>query len=117
MVRGSQFNLQCPYAQFPSTSITGDLFFQPFWEAVQWPEILCFKVLAVTADGASSNKRLFKLHAYDHNEDTYGVLHKVKNPYASDERYIYFFSNPPHLLKTIRNTIANKNRLLWVSIN
>ena len=43
------------------------------------------------------------------------VLHKVVNPYAEDNRYLYFFSDPPHLLKTIRNCWQSKSRNLWVS--
>ena len=43
------------------------------------------------------------------------VLHKVVNPYAEDNRYLYFFSNPPHLLKTIRNCWQSKSRNLWVN--
>ena len=43
--------------------------------------------------------------------------YKCKNPFASEDRYIYFFSDPPHLLKTIRNCMASSNRHLWVSNN
>ena len=39
--------------------------------------------------------------------------YKVKNPYALD-RYLYFLSDPPHLLKTPRNCLASKARRLWV---
>ena len=34
MVRGLFSKLQFAYAQFPSTDITGDLLYDPFWEAV-----------------------------------------------------------------------------------
>ena len=31
------------------------------------------------------------------------VPHKTKNPYAKEERFVYFISDPPHLIKTVRN--------------
>ena len=35
MVRGVFSHLQFPYVQFPCNSITGDLLYDPFWEAVR----------------------------------------------------------------------------------
>ena len=34
MVRGLFSELQFPYAQFPSAELTGELLYDPFWEAV-----------------------------------------------------------------------------------
>ena len=31
------------------------------------------------------------------------IPYKTKNPYAKDERWIYFIADPPHLIKTVRN--------------
>ena len=44
MVRGLFTSLHFPYAQFPCASITGDLLFDPFWEAVYRLERCGFKV-------------------------------------------------------------------------
>ena len=44
------------------------------------------------------------------------IVHKTKNPFTEEDRYIYFFSDPPHLMKTIRNCWESKSRHLWVSI-
>ena len=33
-----------------------------------------------------------------------------------ENRHIHFFSDPPHLIKTIRNCLSNKKRHLWVSV-
>ena len=43
------------------------------------------------------NRRLLKEHD-PHGTDV--LLHKVRNPY-DEKRYIYFFSDPPHLIKTV----------------
>ena len=64
MVRGLLSPLQFPYAKFPCVKITGDLLVDPFWEAVNRLEGLGLRVLAATADGASTNRRFMKLHRY-----------------------------------------------------
>ena len=110
IVRGLCSSLEFPYVQFPCNKVTGDLLFQPFWEAVRRIEFLGLKVIAATADGASTNRRFFRLH--DLSSET--MPHTVKNPYASEERHIYFFSDVPHLLKTVRNGLASHKRNLWV---
>lgn len=108
-VRGLFTSVQFPYAQFASKTLSGDLIFQPFWEAVFRLERMGFRVTAATADGASPNRSFFALHSNDK------LTHKTLNPYAHEDRYIYFFSDPPHLLKTTRNCLASKNRNLRVS--
>ena len=82
----------------------------PFWDAVCRLERHGFKVLAITCDGLSANRRLIQLHASKGE-----VIHKTRNPYTTEERDIFFFVDPPHLLKTTRNAWANKLRNLWVS--
>lgn len=111
MVRGLFSSMQFPYVQFACRSVSGDQLFDPFWEAVYRLERLGLRVLAATADGASTNRKLFNLHRKKRGEVTY----KVENPYAEDNRFLYFFSDPPHLLKTVRNGWANPKRQLWVS--
>lgn len=100
------------YLQLPCASITGDLLFDPFWEAVFHLERLGLQVLAATADGASTNRRLMKIHKLRHKRGE--ITYKVINPYAAEKRYLYFFSDPPHLLKTLRNAWASAKRHLWV---
>lgn len=109
MVRGLLSNLEFPYAQFPCTSVTGDLLFDPLWNAIARLERCDLKVLAVTADGASPNCRPFNIHTPF--EAT--TPHKVKNPYAVDGRDLFFLSDPPHLIKTVRNCFASRKRMLW----
>ena len=71
------------------------------------------KVVGATFDGATNNRRMIKLH------DTSAALtHKVKNIHSNDgARDIFFFSDPPHLIKTTRNCWASKCRFLWVCHN
>ena len=44
MVRGLFSSLQFPYAQFPCSDLSGDLLYDPFWEAVRRIENCGFKV-------------------------------------------------------------------------
>ena len=44
MVQGLFTQLSFPYAQFPSSNVTGELLFDPFWEAVYRLERLQLKV-------------------------------------------------------------------------
>lgn len=111
MVRGLLSNLEFPYAQFPCTTLTGEQIFVPFWEAVSRLERCGFKVMGVTADGLSVNHHFFKLHG---ESTTDNPVHKTSNPYTSEERSLYFFSDLPHLIKTVRNCWASKKRNLWV---
>lgn len=112
MVRGLFIRLEYPYASFPTTGITGDAMFPIIWEAVRRLELCEFKVLGVTADGASPNRKFFHLHKQTPPQNS--VTYKTKNPYSGDGRDIFFISDPPHLIKTIRNSLFNKKRLLWV---
>ncbi|CAG2224811.1 THAP9 [Mytilus edulis] len=73
------------------------------------------RVLYITADGASPNRRFIKLHKTDEQQTT---VYRAINRFAADERYIYFVSDPPHLIKTARNCFSNsgshKNtRKMW----
>ena len=53
------------------------------------------QVLGATSDGASVNRRLVKVHDLKAK-----LTFKVPNVYAND-RDIFFFSDPPHLLLVI----------------
>ena len=50
-----------------------------------------FKVMGVTADGLSVNQHFFKLYE-DNTTDTL---------VTSEDRCLYVFSDPPHLIKTV----------------
>ena len=60
-----------------------------------------FKVIAITCDGASHNRTFMKLH------NSNDVIHKTINPFCDETRPVFFISDPPHLIKTVRNCWAN----------
>ncbi len=113
MVRGLFGPLKFPYAQFSAKNLTGDLIFDPFWDVVYHLERCGFKVVVATADGASPNRAFLRIHFPKKAEGKY--LYRNSNPFTTDNRLVYLFSDPPHLLKTIRNCMASSRRQLWVS--
>ena len=117
MIRGLVTKLSFPYAQFTCNGLDARKLYPIVWDVVRNLEMVGFKVLALTADGNSANRAFFKMHQKSSKRET---VYKVQNQYADEERYIYFISDPPHLLKTTRNCFANsfahsQTRKLWVS--
>ena len=111
MVRGLNSGLQFPYAQFPCATLRGDQMFHIFWKAVGRLQRYGFRVMGLTCDGLAANRQLFRLHAPKKNKE---LVYKTSNPYSVESHCLFFLSDPPHLLKTIRNCFANKNRHFWV---
>ena len=62
MVRGIFTSLCYPFGHFASTGFTSDQLYFCAWEAVRILELMNLKVRAITADGASPNRKFFKLH-------------------------------------------------------
>ena len=115
MVRGLFFKFDFPLAHFSTEGVTGDQLYPIVWEGIRIAESTGLKVIGVTADGASPNSKFFQMHGD-------GTVYKTRNVYASDERDVYFFSDPPPLIKTMRNCLshsdhANTNRAMWVSLS
>lgn len=111
LVRGLFIKLCFPYAQYPTCTATADALFFLVWEVIRHLECAGLKVIAITCDGASSNRRLFVLHRKACGLKKSDVVHKVRNPYSIEERYIFFSRTchrpqetvgPTHLVTIIR---------------
>ena len=110
MVKGLLHKFDYPYVQLVFGKTEGSLIFDPMWEAIVRLEKIGFFVLAICCDGASLNRRLWKLHS-----ESKEPVYRVPNVFASEgKRFLYFISDPPHLIKIIRNSWYNKKRRLWV---
>ena len=79
MVRGMLTNTSFPYATFPASSLKGHDLFPLLWESINRLTRNDMRVLLVTCDGASSNRKLFSMHGpkayktdniYSHGKDT-----------------------------------------------
>lgn len=115
MVVGINSTFKMSMGFFATKTVTADELYPLLWQAIGYLEIVCkLKVIVSTSDKASPNQRLYRLHGDDNS-----LCFKAVNLYARD-RHVYFISDVPHLVKTVRNNLAasgsGKNtRLLWVS--
>ncbi|KAK3916402.1 Transposable element P transposase [Frankliniella fusca] len=86
------------------------------WEVVYFLECADIHVLSLTFDGAPTNIKFIQMHGKYNEHDAF--LYATNNLAAEEKRPIYFIVDPPHLLKTCRNCLANsfchkKCRKLW----
>ena len=76
------------------------------WRAIRLLQIAGLQVVCVVADGASANRRFFRLHSIDEYKKS-GVTYLAPNVCCAPGDKVYFVADPPHLLKTIRNAWYN----------
>lgn len=112
MVRGLFTTLQFPYATFPCNSNSAEQIIVLFIQAVFRVERCGLRVTTVTCDGLSANRKFFTLIG---GAPSTKIVYKAKNP-VDRSRFIYLMCDPPHLLKTARNCLANSKRRMQVSI-
>ena len=115
MVRGITTNLKFPLAAFATRGLDSSQLFTILWRVIELLEDRGLKVLFITCDGASQNRKFFEMHRMNDSDEP---VNSTPNPYAEDGRQLYFISDVPHLLKTARNCFANSNshkksRMLW----
>lgn len=58
----------------------------------------------MTGDKASTNRTFFRMNQSKTGRKT---VHKIDNPYSKEQRFVYFISDVPHLIKTTRNCWSN----------
>ena len=110
--------LSYSFATFATTGITAFQIFPLFWKTVNILENMNLKVIAATADGASPNRKFFRMHKPLDGDAEKAVVYRTLNLFSSEKRYIYFFSDAPHLIKTVRNCLSNSGsnrctRFMW----
>lgn len=110
MIRGLFNKMKFAYAQFPAASTKGAELFPLFRAVLHCLTRLGICVVAVTCDGASDNRRMFSLHNLKDK-----TIYKTTNVYSKNDSPIFFISDPPHLIKTIRNCFQRGK--LWVCSN
>ena len=108
--------LSCSFATFATTGITSYQIFPLFWKAVNILENINLKVIAVTADGASPNRKFFRMHKFLGGDAEKVVIYRSENLFSQEKR----FADAPHLIKTVRNFFAkfwfcSLYRFMWNS--
>ena len=118
MIRGLKSSLQAVAATYATRCLSAEQLYTRFWEAVSCCEMVGFRIRCCVSDGASVNRKFYKLHAKDYNDP---ITYRCINKYALHSRPLYFVSDTAHLMKTTRNCFensgANRNsRRLVVSL-
>ena len=102
-VRDIASHLKFSLAHFATKGVTAYQIIPTFWEAVAILELTCkLQVTATVRDGASPNRKFYRMPEQMSNTDDSSVVHRVINLY-SPGRYIWRFADPPHFMKTTRN--------------
>ena len=96
--------------------IVAEKMFPLAWSVVEVLELYDIPAVSLTSDGAKPNRQFFHLC----QEERTAVPYKTDNPYRKKED-LFFFCDPPHLLKTARNCFSNsfahsKSRNMKVNI-
>ncbi len=119
VIRGVASDWKYILGYFSTENVTSYRLMPLFWKAVSILELGCnLWVCAAVSDGASLNRKLYALHAgLVGNEFNGDIVYRTVNLFAP-VRFIYFFSDAPHLLKTARNCLFNSGtrkhtRLMW----
>ena len=75
------------------------------WQAVKYLEKINLKVIAATADEVLQNRKYFRMHKHPVGDSDTEIVNRTKNIYIKEMRFIYFFADVPHLMKTVRNCL------------
>ena len=111
-------DLKFELGYFGTKDLTAHQIMPIFWRAVSILEDTCeLPVIATVCDGAAPNRAFYRMHKLlTKGSVTDEVIYRTINLYAR-ERFIYFFADAPHLIKTTRNCVfssgAGKSRLMW----
>lgn len=117
-VRGIASDLKFNLAYFATGGLKSYQLMPLFWKAVAILELSCnLPVIITVSDGASPNRKFFRMHAGMDNNSGKSVIYRTINVYATS-RYIWLFADAPHLLKTARNCLyhsgtGKSTRCMW----
>lgn len=104
-IRGCKSDMQAVVGTYATHSLTVKLLYNRFWEVVASCELAGFRVRCCVSDGASTNRKFYKLHHEDFPNDS--VTCRAINRFSADQRILYFCSDTCHLMKTTRNCFEN----------
>ena len=113
MVRSIFTRFIFPYASFAASNLTGEQLVPIFFEALFRLERCGLKVTSITMDGNSVNRKFFTIVGSSSSKQK--IAYKFRNP-LNENTEVFFFSDPPHLIKTARNCLQNPRRHMEVKV-
>ena len=105
MLRGLKSSNQAVVATFGTHCMTAEKLYNRFWEVVSRLEFVSFRVRCCVSDGASINRKVYKLHSKDFPDDA--ITYRAINRYSESQRTIFFVSDSCLLMKTSCNGYDN----------
>ena len=109
-IRGLLCDFEFAMAYFATKTATSYQIFPLFWDAVSILEGTCnLQKITVVSDGAAPNRKFYRLHRKLDNEPDCDVVYRTVNLFAP-ERFIWFFADAPHLMKTTRNCLSHSGK-------
>ena len=106
MAKGISSSSKGIVACYPTASLTRDYLHSRTWDVIEACELADVKIIVIVGDGHGTNHAFFNMHTPLHPALPSGVVYQTLNVFAVD-RPIFFFTDLPHVLKTIRNCFAN----------
>ena len=116
-IRGLASDLKFDLGYFSTRGMSSYQIMGRFWRTVCILEDTCeLHVVAAVSDGASSNRSFYKMHRHLSKSES-EVVYRTENIFHPG-RFILFFADAPHLMKTTRNCVYHSGsgkhtRLLW----
>ena len=90
-IRGLASDLKFSFAYFATRGITSYQIIPTFWEAVAILELTCqLPVIAAVSDGASPNRKFYRMHSDIDDKIDAGITHRTINLYAPDQHICFF---------------------------
>ena len=123
LIRGIINPFKFSFANFATDGIKASQMFPLLWKTISICEKISLKVIAVSCDDSSDNRKLFRMHCHltrdDGTNPETDVTYCTCNLFGGTaNRYLYFIFDVPHLLKTARNCLSNSGsgkftRYMW----
>lgn len=115
MVQGITSDVKDVVAVYSTDDLSSSDLFDKTWEVIYHLEDSDIRVLTMTFDGASVNRKFVQMH--EKLDSSFSYCYSTRN-LAAGGRPLFFILDPPHLIKTIRNALANSfshkgNKRLW----
>ncbi|KAK3924130.1 DNA transposase [Frankliniella fusca] len=115
MLNGATKNIRFVPAVFSTDDLSAAQLYMKTWDIIYAVEEAGAKVLTVIFDGASMNKKFISMNFNASGKD---LGYQTINTASGDSRKLFFIFDPPHLIKTFRNCLANSyshrlSRKLW----
>ncbi|KAK3909685.1 Transposable element P transposase [Frankliniella fusca] len=105
MVKGVCNGVKEVVASYSVNRLSKEKLYSVTWNVIAYCERTGIQIIAFTSDGNASNRAFFKMNT-PISPTKNGVVYDTINK-AAPSRPLYFISDLPHLVKTIRNNFFN----------